>query len=42
VDTGRLRCDGDPPYIAVSVVASPFWYYLTGALAFAVAMAVMS
>lgn len=26
VDTGRLRSDGDPPYIAVSVIAHPLWY----------------
>jgi hypothetical protein len=32
IDRGRLRTDGDPPYIAVSLIAHPFWYYAAGVL----------
>jgi hypothetical protein len=42
VDTGRLRTDGDPPYVCVSIIAHPAYFYLAGALAFVLAMAALS
>jgi hypothetical protein len=41
VVSGNNR-DDDSPYICVSIIAAPFWYYLTGALAFVAAMAVLA
>jgi hypothetical protein len=42
IDRGRLDVCGDPPFIVVSVIAHPFYFYLTGALAFVAAMAVLT
>ena len=41
VKSGRSR-DDDSPWVVVSVIAAPGWYYAAGVLAFVAVMAVLT